>query len=143
MENILRQDLAHRFQQCRQSMIEQLSKKERAFPKMYCLKPQVAFHGTLTKSLPSIGMYSTKRKQFKFLGKIVVACDLSMKLFALPLVQHGLVIPGKANKVTVRCGSSLGVGIYVSPNPAFSLRYAYSSVSSIHIIITLCHTQLY
>ena len=38
------------------------------------------------------------------------------------LVQHGLVIPGQDNKIKVRCGSSLGVGIYLSPDPTFSLR---------------------
>ena len=38
------------------------------------------------------------------------------------IVQQGLVIPGEANKVEVRCGSSLGVGIYTSPFPDFSYQ---------------------
>ena len=39
-----------------------------------------------------------------------------------PAVHHGLVIPGQQNKVEVRCGSSLGVGIYLSPDPDFSFQ---------------------
>ena len=36
-------------------MVKALWQKERRFPQMYNLKPEIAFHGTLTKSLPSIG----------------------------------------------------------------------------------------
>lgn len=96
IENILRQDLADRFDKCHSEMVNTLWKKERQNPKMFSLQPQIAFHGTLTKSLPSI-------------------------------VQHGLVIPGKQNKIQVRCGSSLGKGIYLSPSAEFSLGYTDSS----------------
>jgi hypothetical protein len=65
---------------------------ERKHPQLYNLKPQLAFHGTLSESLPSI-------------------------------VQHGLVIPDKKYGIKVRCGSSLGLGIYLSPDPTFSLGY--------------------
>jgi hypothetical protein len=77
-------------------MTSALSERERRNPQMYNLKTQVAFHGTLTRSLPSI-------------------------------VQKGLVIPGEGNTVKVRCGSSLGVGIYLSPSPDFSLNYTDSN----------------
>lgn len=56
IENILRQDLAGRFHQCQQAMYSALAERERKAPQMYNLKTQVAFHGTLTKSLPSIGV---------------------------------------------------------------------------------------
>ena len=55
IENIIRHDLAARFDRCQQDMIKALWQKERRFPQMYNLKPEIAFHGTLSKSLPSIG----------------------------------------------------------------------------------------
>ena len=56
IENILRQDLAGRFRRCQYDMQTELTEKERKYPQMFDLKTQVAFHGTLTKSLPSIGV---------------------------------------------------------------------------------------
>ena len=38
-------------------MERELAQRERKFPYLYNLKPQTVFHGTLTKSLPSIGTY--------------------------------------------------------------------------------------
>ena len=57
IENILREDIALRFKKCKVTMERELSNKERKFPYLFNLKPQIAFHGTLTKSLPSIGGY--------------------------------------------------------------------------------------
>ena len=51
----MRSDLAERFQECLKTMTTSLWQKERRFPNMYNLKPQIAFHGTRLKSLPSIG----------------------------------------------------------------------------------------
>ena len=55
LENILRDDLAQRFVECQEQATRELWKKERQNPLLYSLKPQVAFHGTLSRSLPSIG----------------------------------------------------------------------------------------
>ena len=55
IENVLRQDLAKRFHHCQQRMTSALAESERRNPRMYNLKTQVAFHGTPTRSLPSIG----------------------------------------------------------------------------------------
>ena len=55
IENILRQDLAGRFQKACDAASHALWRKERQNPRMFSLKPQIAFHGTMTKSLPSIG----------------------------------------------------------------------------------------
>ena len=51
----MRSDLAERFKECLKAMTSSLWQKERKFPNMYSLKPQIAFHGTRLKSLPSIG----------------------------------------------------------------------------------------
>ena len=51
------------------------------------------------------------------------ACSLPLLASIKPLfviVHRGLVIPGQDNSVQVRSGSSLGVGIYVSPSAEFS-----------------------
>jgi hypothetical protein len=96
IENILRQDLARRFHRCRETMTSVLADSERKNPHMYDVQTHVAFHGTLTRSFPSI-------------------------------VERGLVIPGSGNSVKVRCGSSLGVGIYLSPSPTFSLSFTDSN----------------
>lgn len=80
----------------------------------YSLTPQIAFHGTQIKSLPSIGWC------------LIAAYLANCSPFILHTVQHGLVIPGANNNpIKVRCGSSLGKGIYVSPSAEFSLGYVY------------------
>ena len=55
IENVLRQDLTERFYEVQKAMIKVLWKKARTEPLKYELTPQIAFHGTRTKSLPSIG----------------------------------------------------------------------------------------
>ena len=55
IENILRQDLARRFHRCRETMTSVLADSERKNPHMYDVQTHVAFHGTLTRSFPSIG----------------------------------------------------------------------------------------
>ena len=47
--------------------------------------------------------------------------SVSLSLISVFIVQHGLVIPGQNNTLKVRCGASLGRGIYLSPNAEFSL----------------------
>ena len=55
IENVLRQDLAKRFHEFQKKMNLVMWKKSREQPLRYILTPQIAFHGTRTKSLPSIG----------------------------------------------------------------------------------------
>ncbi len=57
IENVLRVDLAERYCKTLKEANESLWKKERANPHEINLKPQIAFHGTLTTSLPSIGTF--------------------------------------------------------------------------------------
>ena len=58
----MRSDLADRFKTCMKTMTSSLWQQERKYPHMYNLKPQIAFHGTRTHSLPSIGQFSTLNK---------------------------------------------------------------------------------
>jgi len=56
-------------------------------------------------------------------GKASVEASKLIKDFIFKCtVQQGLVIPGEGNKVKVRSGSSLGLGIYTSPSPDFSFQ---------------------
>lgn len=118
-ENILRQDLANGFLHYQQEWREKLMKLkfddlQVCFPKEhqraresqaskeqlvdYLIKPRITFHGTRRDNVPSI-------------------------------VQHGFLKPGQRHPVTkkpleVEWGSTLGRGIYCSPNPGYALKYA-------------------
>jgi hypothetical protein len=95
-------------------MTSALWQKERKFPNMFNLKPQIAFHGTRLKSLPFIGKITTKKSDDLYPKNHLCSFVYS--------VHKGLVIPGSGNDVQVRSGSSLGVGIYLSPSADFSLQ---------------------
>ncbi|XP_065906292.1 uncharacterized protein [Dysidea avara] len=54
IENIMRQDLAHRFKGTMHAISQALWKKKRSHPQQYSLEAQIAFHGTRMSALPSI-----------------------------------------------------------------------------------------
>ena len=73
----MRSDLAERFQECLKTMTSSLWQKERRFPNMFNLKPQIAFHGTRQKSLPSIGESLIHASTVSFIKMFVLICFAS------------------------------------------------------------------
>lgn len=46
------------------------------------------------------------------------------------IVRNGLLVPGQATGIKVRCGSRYGNGIYSSPSAELALRYAESGIEN-------------
>ncbi|KAF8876772.1 hypothetical protein CPB84DRAFT_381179 [Gymnopilus junonius] len=100
-EAVLRTDLRKRYMDMRrkiQIMATHGMKDRRAKDQAWDRygKEEIVFHGTLRQNVGSI-------------------------------VRSGFVVPGKStatgDKVSVRCGSTWGQGIYTSPDPNYSLSY--------------------
>ena len=99
-ENILRDDLAMKFEQMQRLLFQKYVKPHmktrgmRLDPRLTKLADvQPCFHGTRTQ----------------YVGQIV---------------RNGLLVPGQDTGVRVRVGCRYGVGIYTSPNPELALWYA-------------------
>ena len=57
-------------------------------------------------------------------GKVDLACHGTPKQNVGSIVRRGLQVPGEDSGVGVRCGSTWGKGIYLSPSPAFAMGYS-------------------
>jgi elongation factor 1-alpha len=67
------------------------------------------------------------KNQLRLADKVTIAFHGTQDQNLTSIVREGLIVPGsRANAPTVRCGSSFGKGIYVSPEASFSLHYTDS-----------------
>ncbi|OAQ58811.1 parp domain-containing protein [Pochonia chlamydosporia 170] len=115
MEEVLRKDLAIKFDNHREKLREDLSQLPIRTLRRY-VPPELCHSNRLDDyvdhlSKPHITYHGTQRR------------------FVTSIVQHGFLRPGMKNPATnrehgVRCGATYGRGIYSSPDPLFSLAYS-------------------
>jgi Poly(ADP-ribose) polymerase catalytic domain len=116
VESVLRNDLAARFFDCRAEMRQTLrgrSKAELARSIPHDALSQMKGHEEMVDYL------TTPRLTFHGTGRRVIHS----------IVRYGFTKPGARigdtdEKLSVRCGSTYGLGIYSSPSPDFSLSYS-------------------
>jgi hypothetical protein len=116
VESVLRNDLVERFFTCRAEMRQRLRTRP---------------NGELSRSIPHdaqnqmknheemVDYLTTPRLTFHGTGRNVIHS----------IVRYGFTKPGgrigdTEDKLSVRCGSTYGRGIYCSPSPEFSLNYS-------------------
>ncbi|KAI1105845.1 ADP-ribosylation [Jackrogersella minutella] len=115
VEEVLRDDLARRFQEKQEEMRIMLLKED---------------YDTLRECVPS-GQQYVRRKTVlvEHLVKPRVAFHGTDREYMSSIVRYGLLQPGKRNPGTnevheTRCGATYGRGIYSSPEADYALRYA-------------------
>lgn len=115
VEEILRKDLAIKFDNCRERLREDLS--------------HVPLR-TLHKYTPAELCHSNRVGDYvDHLSKPHITYHGTQRRFVTSIVVHGFLRPGMKNPSTktehaVRCGATYGRGIYSSPDPSFSLSYS-------------------
>ncbi|KAI1409432.1 hypothetical protein F5Y13DRAFT_170412 [Hypoxylon sp. FL1857] len=113
VEEVIRVDLARKFQAKQEEMKEKLMKQP---------------HGALLKCVPPSQQSRRKEVLVEHLVTPKVTFHGTARQFVPSIVRYGFLKPGKRNPGTnevhgIRCGATYGRGIYSSPNPDFSLSY--------------------
>lgn len=115
IEEIVRKDLAVKFDRCRASLRQNMT--------------QLPLR-TLRKFAPEPMRHSNRVDDFAdHIAKPRITYHGTQRRFVPNIVRHGFLRPGMKDPATkieheVRCGATYGRGIYSSPSPAFSLSYS-------------------
>ena len=117
VEPVFRGDLVSRFVERRQKMVDELSQMS------YGQLRQCVSNATIIRG--STG--DTRKELAKELCRPRVTFHGAPRQVVSSIVQYGFIKPGdkvgKGSKLSTRCGSSYGTGIYSSPDPAFASSY--------------------
>jgi hypothetical protein len=116
VESVLRNDLVERFFSCRAEMRQRLRTRPRA---------------ELARSIPHDALSQMKglEEMVDYLTTPRLTFHGTGRNFIYSIVRYGFAKPGAQigdteEKLSIRCGSTYGRGIYSSPSPGFSLSYS-------------------